>query len=89
MNRLLGTTDDRITGKPETIPKCLTSLDRGKFARTSPQMNVLTAIPVNEMVRRLIFERVVEDRVGRFKEGLSTCRFVRLVSILARPPFTL
>ena len=26
----------------------------GKFARTSPQLGVLTAIPVNEMVRRLI-----------------------------------
>ena len=32
----------------------LQSRNCGKFARTSPQLGVLTAIPVNEMVRRLI-----------------------------------
>jgi hypothetical protein len=37
------------------------------------------------MVRLLILSRVVEDCVGRFKEGLSTCRFVRLVAVDALP----
>ena len=32
---------------------------------------------VTEMVRRLNFTGSVEDLVGRFKEGSSTCRFVQ------------
>ena len=41
------------------------------------------------MVRRLNFTLAWRDLVGRFKEGSSTCRFIRLVSILGKTTFHL
>ena len=41
------------------------------------------------MVRRLISYLGVGDLVGRFSGGSSTCRFIPLVLILARPTFHL
>jgi hypothetical protein len=76
MNRLLGTTDDRITGKPETIPKCLKSRIFGKFAgrtlvRTAAMnanvqfltFGVVTPIPAHAGEPRSKYARLPADRV--------------------------